>query len=238
MKGIPMRVLMAAILAAALLFGAVACSKKEEATPKKEDLSKTTEMQKSKPAAIERNYDSLAAIVAPIRNQQNPFVTLTTDYGDMVLELYRDVARAHVDSFIARTEEGFYDGTLFFRVYQHFMIQGGDPNNNGTGNAGYYLKGEFSDLPHVEGTLSMARGRDPNSASCQFFICLDRNHMTQNLDGEYTVFGHLIRGYDALHRIGSTECGPNPTNPAERSRPKRDIQLTRAFMSDSEGNPI
>lgn len=170
-----------------------------------------------------------------MRDPDNPIVTLETDYGKMVLELYRDVAPAHVDSFIARSKEGFYDGTIFHRVIDGFMIQGGDPEGTGMGNAGYYLDAEFSDLPHVEGTLSMARAQSPNSASCQFFICLAPAPF---LDGKYTVFGHLIEGYDVLHKIGKVETVAPKHNPREKSKPVEDIHIKHAYLSDAEGNPL
>ena len=173
-----------------------------------------------------------------VRDEGNALVTLETDYGKMTVELYRDVAPAHADSFVARTREGFYNGTIFHRVIDNFMVQGGDPQGNGTGGAKYFLKAEFSELPHQEGTLSMARSRDPNSASSQFFVCLARNRYTQSLDGQYTVFGQLIKGYDVMHDIGSVECIANPGNPRESSKPKEDVKLIRAYVSDAEGNPL
>lgn len=182
--------------------------------------------------------DSLAEKVYPIRNPKDKFVTLETDFGKMVLELYHDVAPAHADSFVSLTNKGFYNGTIFHRVIKNFMIQGGDPQGTGMGHTDYNLKAEFSDLPHEDGTLSMARGRDPNSASCQFFICLGRNSMTASLDRQYTVFGHLIRGYDALHAIGNVRCEQNPGNPREISRPVEDVYLRKAYVSDDMGNPI
>jgi cyclophilin family peptidyl-prolyl cis-trans isomerase len=148
------------------------------------------------------------------------------------------VAPAHADSFVARAKEGFYDSTIFHRVVEGFMIQAGDPTGTGRGDAGYNLNAEFSALPHIEGTLSMARAMDTNSASCQFFICLDSNRTTAYLDGKYTVFGHLIKGYDVLHKIGSAECVPNPGNPREVSKPKANVDLIRAYVSDAEGNEI
>lgn len=205
--------------------------------PKKAEKStppQKTETQQT--AKIQRNYDSLATVRASIRNEDNRFATLVTSFGNLTLELYHDVAPAHADSFMARTQEGFYDSTLFHRVVNRFMIQGGDPTGTGAGRGSYTLNAEFSDLPHVEGTLSMARAPDPNSASTQFFICLDRNRLTASLDREYTVFGHLIKGFDVLHRIGSVECGPNPGDPTEMSRPKEDVHLIRAYASDAEGN--
>lgn len=182
--------------------------------------------------------DTLATKTFEIRDENNPLVTIETDFGKMTLELYRDVAPAHADSFVARTTEGFYDGLLFFRIINYFMIQGGDPNNNGSGNAGYYLNAEFNDLPHQDGTLSMARAQSPNSASSQFFICLGRNRATMSLDGKYTVFGQLIKGYDVLHTIGAVEVVPNPNNPQEVSRPKEDVVMRKVYLSDADGNPL
>ena len=181
-------------------------------------------------------YDKKAAIVQDIRNPANKLVTLETNFGKMTLELFHDVAPNHADSFVARTEEGFYDSTIFHRVVAGFMIQGGDPTGTGMGDAGYNLPAEFSDLPHKEGTLSAARSQDPNSASCQFFICLDRNTSTRYLDGRYSVFGQLIRGYDVLHRIGKVPVGPN--RGGEMSKPLNEVTLIRAYLSDAEGNPL
>lgn len=164
----------------------------------------------------------------PIRNKDNKFVTLETSMGKMTLELYHDVAPGHADSFLVLTKKGFYNGLKFHRVIDKFMIQGGDPNGDGSGGAGYTLKAEFSKLPHLEGTLSAARANDPNSASSQFFICLDA---APHLDGQYTIFGHLIHGYEVLHKIGSTKTGPN-------DKPVVDVVIVKAFQSDSKGNPI
>ncbi len=188
--------------------------------------------------SVQTEPDSLKYPKVKIRNPDDPFVTLETDLGKMTLELYRDIAPAHCDSFVARTKEGFYDGLIFHRVWRNFMIQGGCPKGDGTGNAGYFLKAEFSDLPHLEGTLSMARGRDPNSASSQFFICLARNRATENLDGKYTVFGRLLKGYETLHAIGDVKCTTNPNNPRENTRPIKDVHIIKAYLSDPDGNPL
>ncbi|MDF1544453.1 MAG: peptidylprolyl isomerase [bacterium] len=227
-----------AIMACALTltFAAAGCSK-ESAEKKGEGVEKKTDSSAQVDPAMteDTTADTLWSKGFPIRNENNQFVTISTDFGDMTLELYRDVAPAHADSFVARSVEGFYDGLLFHRVINHFMIQGGDPNGNGTGNAGYFLNAEFSALPHQDGTLSMARGPSPNSASCQFFICLGRNRSTQSLDGQYTVFGQLIKGLDVLHAIGNTPVVPSPQG--ENSKPAEDIYIRKAFLSDSEGNP-
>jgi cyclophilin family peptidyl-prolyl cis-trans isomerase len=197
-----------------------------------------TETPKSKPAAateqkvtVPKDAAGQAAFRYPIRDKANKTVTLETDYGKMVLELYRDVAPMHADSFAARCSDGFYVNTIFHRVIDGFMIQGGDPKGDGTGGAGYNLKAEFNKLPHIEGSLSMARSNDPNSASTQFFVCLGR---AASLDGQYTNFGHLIKGYDVLHKIGSAEVAANKWG--ERSQPKVPVKILKAYLSDAEGN--
>ena len=201
---------------------------------KKEEKVRFTPVSKVEP--VEKvSFDSLAEKTSPIRDPKNKFVTIETDFGKMVLELYRDIAPGHVDSFMARSKDGFYDGTIFHRIVKNFMVQGGDPEGTGMGGAGYFLKAEFSDLPHQDGTLSMARSRDPNSASSQFFICLGRNRSTSGLDGQYTVFGQLIRGYNVLHEIGNLPCEASPGNPREISKPLEEVVLRRAFESDAYG---
>lgn len=184
----------------------------------------------------EEGADSLAQVRFPIRNESNPIVTIATDFGELTLELYQDVAPAHVDSFVARTREGFYDGTISHRIVKNFMVQAGDPTGTGMGNAGYFLPAEFSKLPHQEGTLSAARSNDVNSASCQFFICLARNNMTAGLDGKYTVFGQLIKGFHTLKKLGEVPVGPAARG--EMSKPKDLVYLRKVFLSDAEGNPI
>ncbi|MEK7774718.1 MAG: peptidylprolyl isomerase, partial [Candidatus Zixiibacteriota bacterium] len=105
--------------------------------------------------------DDPAAKRFAVRNKDNHFVTIETDFGKMTLELYRDVAPIHADSFLARSKDGFYAGTIFHRIMDNFMIQGGDPQGTGMGGAAYRLKAEFNANPHIDGTLSMARSPDP-----------------------------------------------------------------------------
>lgn len=224
-----------------LVFGLPGCSK-DDAGEKTSDQQTAQQTPAGQPEpGSEEYYEALAATTKPIRDENNKIVTLETDFGPdggtgkMVLELWRDVAPAHADSFLARVQDGFYDGLIFHRVIDNFMIQGGDPKGNGTGGAGYNLPAEFSELPHEDGTLSMARSRSPNSASSQFFIMLARR---PGLDNQYTVFGQLLKGYDVLHRIGRVECVANPMNPREVSKPKEDVYLRKAYLSDAEGNPL
>jgi cyclophilin family peptidyl-prolyl cis-trans isomerase len=156
----------------------------------------------------------------------------------MTLELYHDVAPHHADSFAVRVAEGFYSGTIFHRVVKNFMIQGGFVQLVGKEGVDYFLPDEFSTLQHREGTLSMASSGQPNSAQTQFFICLSRNRSTEYLDGRYTVFGHLIKGYDVLHQIGEVPVEASQVMGGEVSQPIEQVTLIRAYLSDAEGNPI
>lgn len=170
---------------------------------------------------------------AEIRNENNQFVTIETSMGSLTLELYRDVASAHADSFLARTKEGFYDGTVFHRIIKGFMIQGGDPTGTGAGDAGYRLDAEFSDLKHERGTLSMARGPHPNSASCQFFICFGN---APHLDGQYTIFGHVVNGFETLGKLEQVPVGASRTG--ENSAPVDEVKLVKAFVSTADGKAL
>ena len=160
------------------------------------------------------------------RNKDNPEIAIETSKGTMTFELYRDVAPAHVDSMLARIRDGFYDSLKIFRLIRGFMLQTGDPNNNGTGNAGYNLPAEFSDLKHERGTLSMARGRDVNSASSQFFICFTRR---PSLDKKYTVFGQMMEGAQTLVDLALTKVKKNPRT-QEMELPVEDIFMKKVTI--------
>ncbi len=130
---------------------------------------------------------------------------LKTAKGDIVLEFFPDKAPVTVASFIHLARTGFYNGVRFHRVEPGFVIQGGDPKSKdpnatdaGTGGPGYYLPAEFNDLPHQDGTLSMARAQHPNSGGSQFYICLGPQSF---LDGQYTVFGQTVSGMDVVNSI-------------------------------------
>ncbi|HEY3674485.1 MAG TPA: peptidylprolyl isomerase [Candidatus Tumulicola sp.] len=125
-------------------------------------------------------------------------VRIATDKGDLVLEFYPDEAPTHVAAFLKLVKAGFYDGLKFHRVEPGFVVQGGDPDGTGSGGPGYRLKAEFNQRPHERGTLAMARTSDPDSAGSQFYICLADARF---LDGQYTVFGKLTDGFDALDKI-------------------------------------
>ncbi len=134
---------------------------------------------------------------------------IETKFGEIELELLPDKAPGHVKNFVDLAKKGFYDGTTFHRVIPGFMIQGGDPNTkdlkaprerHGTGGPGYTIKAEFNDTLHKRGVLSMARANDPNSAGCQFFICVADSAF---LDRQYSAFGRVVRGIEVADQIVS-----------------------------------
>ena len=136
---------------------------------------------------------------------QNPIVTITMENGDVIkAELYPEIAPNTVNNFISLINHNFYDGVCFHRVIKGFMLQGGDPDGNGTGAPGYENKGEFThngfknDLKHTAGVLSMARTMIPDSAGSQFFIM---HQDAPHLDGEYAAFGKVIEGMDVVNKI-------------------------------------
>lgn len=126
------------------------------------------------------------------------------NYGTISVELDADTAPITVTNFVNLAKEGFYDGLTFHRIISGFMIQGGDPNGNGTGGADTTIKGEFADngaendISHVRGVISMARSNDPDSASSQFFIVHEDSTF---LDGSYAAFGHVTEGMEVVDKI-------------------------------------
>lgn len=157
------------------------------------------------------------------RLESNPEIAIDTNFGTIELELYRDVAPVHVDSMLARVRQGFYNSLTFHRIIKGYVMQGGDPRGNGTGSAGYKLRAEFSDLPHVRGTLSAVRGNDYHSASCQFFICFQP---APALNGQYTVFGMVLDGFEVLDEIEQVPVTQAPFG-REESYPTRPVDIKR-----------
>jgi len=162
----------------------------------------------------------------PLEDLKKYNVLLQTNRGDMVLELWPDVAPNHVRNFLDLSYTGFYAGTIFHRVSPDFMIQGGDPQGAGTGNGPRMLKAEFSARKHERGVLSMARGPDLNSASCQFFIM---HGPTPGLDGQYSAFGKLIAGYETLDQIAIAP-GTKLPSPAFGIRPTVPQKIVKATV--------
>jgi peptidyl-prolyl cis-trans isomerase B (cyclophilin B) len=191
-------------------------SRAEDAPEPKKDAPKTEEKKdEKKPAAAKE------------------VVVIKTTAGEMVAELWPDVAPKTVENFKKLAKSGFYDGTAFHRVIKGFMIQGGDPKTKdaskedewGTGDPGYKIDAEFNDRPHVRGVLSMARSNDPNSAGSQFFIC---HGDPSFLNHKYTAFGKLIKGDDVLEKIATT-----PTHPPDRPDKRQGVESIKIVPADS-----
>ena len=163
---------------------------------------------------------------------KNPVVTIEMENGDiMKAELYPEIAPNTVNNFISLIKKGFYDGLIFHRVISGFMIQGGDPNGDGTGGSKENIKGEFSnngvdnDISHTRGTISMARASDPDSASSQFFIVQADSTF---LDGDYAGFGHVTEGMDIVDKIceDAKPTDDNGTIPSDQQPVIEKITIT------------
>ncbi len=142
---------------------------------------------------------------ADASSASGPIVTISVkDYGDIVVQLDEEAAPLSVENFVNLVKEGFYDGLTFHRIIDGFMIQGGDPNGDGTGGSDQTIKGEFSSngvdnpISHKRGVISMARSNDPDSASSQFFIVQSDSTY---LDGDYAGFGYVTSGMDIVDQI-------------------------------------
>ena len=153
-----------------------------------------------------------------------PHAILKTKFGEMEIVLFPELAPKHVESFIKLAKSGYFNGTIFHRVIPGFMIQGGDPNTKdpskrqmyGTGGPGYTLPAEFNRVRHERGILSAARTADPNSAGSQFFLMVNK---APHLDGQYTVFGEVIKGIEVTDQI------------VNQPRDSRDMPLERIEMT-------
>lgn len=152
----------------------------------------------------------------------NEVAVIQTVKGQMVVEFWSDAAPNTIENFKKLARSGFYDGTAFHRIISGFMIQGGDPLTKdpnqsarwGTGDPGYKIKAEFNGHKHQFGVLSMARSQSPDSAGCQFFVCLGD---AAYLDYKYTTFGRLIKGDEVLRALGSVSVEDD--GHGNRSRP-------------------
>jgi cyclophilin family peptidyl-prolyl cis-trans isomerase len=145
--------------------------------------------------------------MAEIKDPENTIIMETTK-GKVVIQLFPDVAPAHVERIKTLSRDGFYDGIVFHRVIDGFMAQTGDPTGTGTGGSQLPdLKAEFSATPHERGTCSMARSMNPNSANSQFFICFDKAPW---LDKQYSAWGQVIEGMENIDKIKRGEPVRDP----------------------------
>ena len=160
-----------------------------------------------------------------------------SDGAVMKAELYPEIAPNTVNNFVKLASSGFYNGIIFHRVIEGFMIQGGDPTGTGMGGPGYSIRGEFSangfknDLKHTRGVLSMARSARPDSAGSQFFIMHDD---APHLNGQYAAFGKLTEGYDVLDEIASV-----PTDYSDRPQTEqRRKSMTVETFGEEYPDPV
>lgn len=153
---------------------------------------------------------SLILLTGCGKRTENPIVTMEiSDYGTIKIELYPKYAPNTVANFVNLVESGFYNDNTFHRLVPGFVLQGGDPDGDGTGGPGYTIKGEFSEngygkntLKHDKGVVSMARTNMPNSAGSQFFIVLDDTETVHaSLDNKYAAFGKVIEGMEIIENI-------------------------------------
>jgi cyclophilin family peptidyl-prolyl cis-trans isomerase len=152
----------------------------------------------------------------------NRIAVLETSKGTIRFELYEDKAPITTANFIKLAKRGFYDGLIFHRVIDNFVIQTGDPKGNGTGGSGETITLEVNeDLTHADGAVGMARSSNPNSASSQFYICDGPQH--RSLDGSYAVFGQVIEGMDVVQAIAAVPTGA-------RDKPLQDVVMTKVMI--------
>ncbi len=166
-------------------------------------------------------------------DKPHPTATITVrDYGAIELELYQEIAPNTVANFISLAKSGFYDGLIFHRVIEDFMIQGGDPKGTGMGGPGYAIKGEFTQngftntLKHEPGVISMARSTIPDSAGSQFFIC---TAVYPSLDGKYAAFGKVTSGLEVAYEISKTATDRN-------DKPLTDVVIESIKIDEKGGD--
>lgn len=154
---------------------------------------------------------------------RRPVAVFNTNMGQFQAELYTDLAPVTAGNFIDLARRGFYDGVIFHRVIDRFMIQGGDPTGTGTGGPGYKIKDEFGPgLAHdAPGVLSMANA-GPNTGGSQFFITLVP---TPWLDGKHAIFGRIVEGMDVVEAIGHVET-------AQGDRPVKDVVMQSVVVEE------
>lgn len=156
-----------------------------------------------------------------VRKSDVPYMNISVKtYGKIVIELYRNEAPKNVNNIIELTDKGFYNGLIFHRIIKNFVIQGGCPRGDGTGDPGYEIDDEIvPSLKHLKGTVAMAN-RGPNTNGSQFYICLEP---LPRLDGRYTIIGQVVQGMDVVERIGSVQTG-------QLDRPVIDVVMEKVWI--------
>ena len=156
----------------------------------------------------------------------NRIAVFDTNMGEFEIELFEDKTPITTKNFIDLAQEGFYDGVIFHRIIDGFIMQGGDPTGTGMGGPGYTIEDEFTpELTHEsEGILSMANTGRPHTGGSQFFITLAA---TPWLDGHHTVFGKVVKGMEVVREIGHVKTGP-------QDRPVHDVVINKITIKDAE----
>ena len=175
------------------------------------------------PLAGGKSVESAPISVEVARDWTGFHAVLETAAGEIELEFFPEKAPRTVANFLALAERGFYDGLTFHRIVKGFMIQGGDPKGDGTGTTGRFLPFEKTGVKHERGVISMARQRDFDSASCQFFLV---QKAAPFLDGNYAAFGRIVRGLETLDKLCDTPCVMNPNGTdSGPSKPKDHVRI-------------
>ena len=242
----------ASILTLALTVAMSGCSvsinlnnKKKEETTDSADDTKVATQEEAEAAGFSDGTDASDSKTVDLKDDSTDVLLDTSeeltgthhaeiivkDYGTIDVELDADTAPITVTNFVKLAQEGFYDGLTFHRIMDGFMIQGGDPNGNGTGGSDENIKGEFSnngvenDISHTRGTISMARANDPDSGSSQFFIVQSDSTF---LDGDYAGFGHVTSGMDIVDKIckDAKPTDNNGTIPADEQPVIETVKIT------------
>ena len=203
-----MKAILLTLLAAAALFAG--CKKEQQQTEQKMEATAQVQTPSSTPQPE----------AGMPQDSTDPQVVMETDSGSITFELFPKEAPETVANFLKLVNQKFYDGLIFHRVIPGFMIQGGDPQGNGSGGPGWTIKGEFGARKHVLGTLSMARTADPNSAGSQFFICVAT---APHLDGQYAAFGQALSGAEIAVKISAV-----PRDGMDK--PLSPIRIKRAYQ--------
>ena len=198
-------------------------SKAGDNKPKATDTLKTTQNQTTQTTKKDSAVDNQTAGTTDTKNSSGDIVNMETSMGTIKIKLYSKEAPITTGNFKKLINEGFYNGIIFHRVIDGFMLQGGDPTGTGTGGSKVTIQDEFAPgLKHTKkGMLSMAN-RGPNTGTSQFFITLAP---TPWLDGKHAIFGEVIGGMDVVEKIGKTKTGPN-------DKPVTDIKMTKVTLSD------
>ncbi len=166
------------------------------------------------------------AVLPTIDFAKNKYqLNFQTSMGEILLDLWPDVAPGHVKNLLGLAKIGYYDGLSFHRIVKGFVIQGGCPTGNGTGGPGYTINQEFNEKPHDPGVLSMARTQDPNSAGSQFFLCLEK---VPFLDRQYTAFGKTANqeSLNVVKEIGTVKTGA-------QDRPVINVSIDKATVIET-----